>query len=153
MSDKDRSSCMARSCRSRLSVSDSRTVISAIHFSAIAIHQNKKAHDTQARRQAKLAMPARRSLSSCCLALDNRAVGGSDKGPINIRPKFFAANDATRKALYRDAMLERHTPINPLRNGTRSDAERLRKRALASDNFCCMFDCVHHASKFSRAIP
>ena len=152
MSLKERSSCMAWSCRSRLSVSDSRTVTSAIHFSAIAIHLNKKARNAQARRRAKLALlPARRSSLSC--GLFDVAVGGADECPIDVGPEFFAAHGAVGQALNRDAMLERHAAFSPLRNGARCDAERLCQRALAANNFCCMFDRVHHASQFSRAIP
>jgi hypothetical protein len=52
MSDSFLSSSIARSCRSRLSVSDNLTVTSAMHFSAMAGHTNKKAARYAHRRQA-----------------------------------------------------------------------------------------------------
>ena len=145
MSDQVRSSCMARSCRSRLSVSDSLSVTSAIHFSAIAIHLNKKARNAQARRRAKLALlPARRSSLSCGLL--DVAVGGADECPIDVGPEFFASDGAVGHALNRDAMLERHTALGPLAYCPGCDAQRFSQRTLASEDLAGCFDCVHVAT-------
>jgi hypothetical protein len=107
---------------------------------------NKKARNAQARRRAKLAMPARRIGKSCCLAIYNRAIGSADESPIDVRPEFFAAHGAMSQTFNRDAMLERHSTIEPLAYCPRRNTKRRRKRALASEDLAGLFYSVHAAN-------
>ena len=162
-SDNFRSLCMATSCRSRLRVSDTRSVISSIRFSVMAMAQNKKA---RAEAPAKALDPeettggwssGREKVGSMSGGLFDWAVCATQVSPIDIGAQVFAADGACGCALNFRAALSRNRSVKtqPLRGQRGVNAKRSRQLGTASCDLDCPTDgliYIAHAGHTSDAI-
>ena len=154
ISDSVRSSCAASSCRSRLSESGSRTVISAIFFSMDMGSEIKGARglslakacgpDFENRRRG--GREAGRHLCGLLVAFVLAAVGGAKVGPINVGAQVFAADSAGCGALDGRAVFCRDAsvPAYPLAHHAGRHVANPCDCYLPAKDFCRFFHWVFH---------